>query len=378
MKKILSKMDKPLLIVTIIFFIFGLIMIFSASSMESYMRYNYSPYHYFFRELLFMIIGMIVSVFIIIFPTKNYKKLSKVLLFIIFCALLGLLVYGHTANNAVSWYKIGPITIQPSEFAKLITIIYLAVYYEKEKNNLDNQWSIIKPILFIVALTGLVVIQPDLGTGIIIALITLLIFYAVPINKKYRSIFNKIFVGGIIIVAVVLITAGNTILHEYQLERLNFKDPCERYQEDSGYQLCNSFIAFKNGGLKGQGLGGSTQKYLYLPESYTDFIFPIIVEEWGLIVGIIIILAYMFILYRVIKISRNATNLRNSLIAYGIFSYMLTHIMVNLLGVTGLIPLTGVPLPFLSYGGSYTICLMISLGLLQRISIETNNKKIQK
>ena len=374
MKKLLSKMDKPLLIATIIFFIFGLIMILSASSMESYMRYNFSPYHYFFRQGLFLLIGIIIFCFIIIFPTKNYKKLDKFIIGIIILSLIGLLAYGYTANNAASWYKIGPITIQPSEFAKLAIIIYMSVYYEKNKDNLDNQWSIIKPIIVALIIVGLVVIQPDMGTAVIIGLITLIMFYGAPINKKNRSIFNKIFLGGIIVVLLVLVTTGGKFLKDYQLERFNFLEPCERYQEDSGYQLCNSFIAFKNGSLNGQGIGESTQKYLYLPESYTDFIFPIIVEEWGLIIGIVVICMYAFILFRIIKIAREATNLRGSLICYGVFAYLLTHIMINLLGVMGIIPLTGVPLPFLSYGGSYAICLMIALGLVQRVAIESKKK----
>ena len=375
MKKIISKLDKPLLIVTIIFFIFGLIMILSASSMESYMRYNYSPYHYFFRQFIFLGVGLIAFLFMIIFPTKNYKKLDKVLLGIIILSLVGLIFYGHVANQAVSWYKIGPFAIQPSEFAKIVIIIYLAVYYSKNKDKLDNQWNIIKPMIFIIIIAVLVALQPDMGTATIIGLMALFMFYAAPMDKKNRKIFNKIFIGGIILVILVLVVAGGKFLQSYQLDRFNYFNPCDRYQEKTGYQLCNSFIAFKNGGINGQGLGGSTQKYLYLPESYTDFIFPIVVEEWGLIVGIAIILIYMFVLFRIIQIARRANNLRNSLLCYGVFIYILLHIMINLLGVMGVIPLTGVPLPFLSYGGSYTICLMIALGLVQRVSIETNNHK---
>lgn len=371
MRKFFSKLDKPLLIVTTFFFVFGLIMILSASSMESYMRYDYSPYHYFFRELIFLMVGLFAFLFVIIFPTKNYKKLDIILMLIILASLVGLLMYGHNANGAVGWYKIGPFTIQPSEFAKLAIIIYLASYYEKNKESMDIQWNIIKPLLFIVVIVALVAIQPDMGTALIIMLITLIVFYGVPISKNNRGMFNKIFIGGVIIVALVLVTYGNKLLKSYQLERFNFIDPCERYQEDSGYQLCNSFIAFKNGGVGGQGLGGSTQKYLYLPESYTDFIFPIIVEEWGLLVGILLLIGYMFILLRVIRVARRANNLRNSLLCYGVFAYLLTHIMINLGGVMGLIPLTGVPLPFLSYGGSYAICLMIALGLVQRVSVES-------
>ena len=371
MKKLLSKLDKPLLVVTFIFFIFGLIMILSASSMESYMRYNYSPYHYFLRHAIFLVIGFILFCFMIIFPTKNYKKLDIFIIGVIILALIGLPFLGHNAKNAVSWYKIGPITIQPSEFAKVALIIYLSSYYEKNKDRLDNQWNIIKPIIVAFIIIGLVIIQPDMGTSVIIGLITLMMFYGVPISKKNRSIFNKIFLGGILVVVLVFITTGGKILQSYQLDRLNFLDPCERYQDKTGYQLCNGFIAFKNGGLKGQGLGASTQKYLYLPESYTDFIFPIVVEEWGLIVGIVILCAYAFVLFRIIQISRRASNLRGSLICYGVFAYLLTHIIVNLFGVMGMIPLTGVPLPFLSYGGSYTICLKNAMGLVQRVAIES-------
>ena len=380
MKKLLSKLDKPLLVVTFIFFIFGLIMILSASSMESYMRYNYSPYHYFLRHAIFLVLGFILFCFMIIFPTKNYKKLDIFIIGVIILALIGLPFLGHNAKNAVSWYKIGPITIQPSEFAKVALIIYLSSYYEKNKDRLDNQWNIIKPIIVAFIIIGLVIIQPDMGTSVIIGLITLMMFYGVPISKKNRSIFNKIFLGGILVVVLVFITTGGKILQSYQLDRLNFLDPCERYQDKTGYQLCNGFIAFKNGGLKGQGLGASTQKYLYLPESYTDFIFPIVVEEWGLIVGIVILCAYAFVLFRIIQISRRSSNLRGSLICYGVFAYLLTHIIVNLFGVMGMIPLTGVPLPFLSYGGSYTICLMIAMGLVQRVAIEskknTNKTKV--
>ena len=142
--------------------------------------------------------------------------------------------------------------------------------------------------------------------------------------------------------------------------------------------MCNSFIAFKNGGLTGQGIGKSTQKYLYLPESYTDFIFPIIIEEWGVWVGILLIIIYLFIIYRLYRIARRATSLQGSLLAYGVCVYLFLHVAINLIGVMGLGPLTGVPLPFLSYGGSYVISLMIALAIAQRVAIESSNKEMKK
>ncbi|MEE3342678.1 MAG: FtsW/RodA/SpoVE family cell cycle protein [Bacilli bacterium] len=375
MKKIFSKMDKTLLFVTIVFFAFGLLMILSASSMESYMRYETSPYYYFYRQGIFLILGLIVSFFIIRIPTKIYKGFSYLLLLGILVCLGGLTAYGYAANNAVSWFKVGPLNVQPSEFAKIIVIIYLAYYYDRERDQLDDTWKLIKPIIPVLFIFGLVLIQPDFGTAIVIALICFFMFFALPMSKLCRFKFGSlVIVFLVLIIGLFFITKGS-FLKSYQLERFNFKDPCLRYKQDSGYQLCNSFIAFKNGDLTGQGIGRSTQKFLYLPESYTDFIFPIIVEEWGLIVGIIIILLYLFIIYRVYVIAKRAVSLHASLLAYGVCIYIFLHVAINLIGVMGIGPLTGVPLPFLSYGGSYTINLFISLAIAQRVAIESNKMK---
>jgi len=289
-------------------------------------------------------------------------------------AMVGLIIYGQASRNAVSWFQIGPFSIQPSEFAKVFLIIYLAGHYEKKKDELDTQWEVIKPLLLIFVLCVLVALQPDLGTAGAIAIVSLFVFYAVPVKKEIRKSFNKIFIGAIAIILVLFISTKGTILRDYQFKRLYsfLYNPCERYQDEEGYQLCNSYIAFHNGSVTGAGIGASTQKYLYLPDSYTDFIFPIVVEEWGLIVGVLVIVGYGVILYRIFKISRHTKNLGNGLIAYGVFAYILTHITINLVGVMGLGPLTGVPLPFLSYGGSYMLTLFAGLGLVQRISIENN------
>ena len=377
MRRYFSKIDKPLLITTMIFFIFGLVMILSASSMESYMRYGKSPYIYFIKQTAFIGAGSIFFFIVTRIPTKVYKGLSYLVMLLVISALIALTAYGYAAKNAQSWFQLGPINIQPSEFAKVAIILFLASYYNKNKATLNNSWILIKPLIAVFLIFILVAIQPDFGTAIIIALICFFMFFSLPMSKLCRFKFSSIIVVLTFILSLVFIFAKGYVLKPYQLERFNFKDPCERYQEESGYQLCNSFIAFKNGNITGQGIGMSTQKYLYLPESYTDFIFPIIVEEWGLIVGIIILLLYMFIIYRIYVIARKAKDLTGSLIAYGVCMYFFLHISINLMGVMGLGPLTGVPLPFLSYGGSYTISLMIALALVQRVAIESNkiNKK---
>ena len=375
MKKVFSKLDKTLLLMIIAFFIFGLVMVLSASSMESYMRYGYGPYHYFYRQALFIGIGFFLFLIIIHIPTKAYRGITYLFMIGIIAVLGALNIYGHVANSAQSWFKVGGLSIQPSEFAKVIIILFLAAYYERKKEDLDNFKILIWPLILVVIIFLLVATQPDLGTALIIGGITFLIFMSLPIPRKLSKKISLGLVGITIIGACVLFVGSKYFLKSYQLERFNFKDPCLRYQDDSGYQLCNSFIAFKNGGVTGQGIGKSTQKYLYLPESYTDFIFPIIVEEWGATVGVIIVFMYLFVIYRLYRIARRAVNLQGSILAYGVCVYLFLHISINLIGVTGLGPLTGVPLPFLSYGGSYVISLFSSLGIAQRVCIESVSKK---
>ena len=341
------------------------------------MRYHNSVYHYFIRHGIFLVLGFIAFLVAIYFPTNVFKKLSPVLMTILVMSILGLIFYGSAFNASKSWYDLKIITVQPSEIGKIIIILFLANYYNNHKNDLDNQWTLLKPILLTIIIFVLIAMQPDFGTAFVVFGIVILIFYALPLKKDTRSPINKLFIGGIVIVLLVTLLTGGSFLRDYQLKRFNFLNPCERYQEETGYQLCNSLIAFKNGGITGLGIGESTQKYLYLPESHTDFIFPIIVEEWGLFVGLIILALYCFILIRTLNIAKNATNLGNSIIAYGVFAYLLFHMTINLVGVMGIGPLTGVPLPFLSYGGSYTLTLLFSMGLVQRVHYE-NYKKVRK
>ena len=369
-----TKLDKPLLIVMFVFIIFGLIMVLSASSMASYMRYHNSIYYYLIRQGIFVLVGLVGFLVAIYFPTKLFKKISPFLMVVLILSLFGLTIYGESFNASQSWYDLGFITVQPSEIGKIVIILFLAYYYGKHNKELDSQWTLLKPIIICLIVIGFIALQPDIGTAAVIIGIILLIFYALPLKKSSKRPVNRIFLGGILVAVLALILTGGSFLRDYQLKRFQFMNPCERYEEKTGYQLCNSIIALKNGGLTGKGIGESTQKYLYLPESHTDFIFPIIVEEWGLIVGLVIIFGYLFILYRILSIAKKADNLGNAIIAYGVFAYLLFHIAINLIGVLNIGPLTGIPLPFLSYGGSYTVTLLFSMGLVQRVHYEKYKK----
>ena len=367
-KHVLRYVDKPLLILSIILFLFGLVMIFSASNVTSYMNGG-SAYSYFIRQAVFLVISAIICLIIMKFNTKMYGILSHVLLFGVIAVLVLLLIYGKATNYAISWIRIGSMTIQPSEFAKVIMIVWMARYYEMNEKKLNNWLICSVPLLVGMGITFLIVCQPDLGTAIIFALLVGSIFLSVPMPKQVKR--NIIFFIILIVlgVAAFLLMAGKSLIQERQLERFNFLRPCDRLL-DTGNQVCNGYIAINNGGLTGIGLGNSTQKYLYLPYPYTDFIYAVIVEELGVLVGILLIIAYMYVLYRIIKIGKASYTNRGAIICYGVAAYIFLHVAVNLLGLFGLMPMTGVPLPFVSYGGSFTLCLMVSLAVVQRVNIE--------
>ncbi|MBQ3307138.1 MAG: FtsW/RodA/SpoVE family cell cycle protein [Bacilli bacterium] len=367
-------LDKTLFFVSLLLFVFGLIMVFSASNVTAYMSHAVSPYNYFIKQGIFLIVGFVLFLFMLNFTTYAYGKISRVLLLICIGALVALLIYGSSINEAVSWFDVGPFSIQPSEFVKVVTIVFLAEYYEVNRGKLHGWLRSLFPIGICMIVAALIFIQPDLGTTVIYAMIVAVIFFAVPISKEIKFKVMFITVALIALAAIAVIGMGNKILQDRQLSRFMVTDPCSRILDD-GNQVCNCYIAINNGGLTGVGLGNSTQKYLYLPEPYTDFIFAIIVEELGIVTGIALILAYILILYRILVIGRRSKDNRGAIMCYGIAFYIFIHIAVNLLGIMGLIPLTGVPLPFMSYGGSYTICLIASLTIVQKVCIENHAKE---
>ncbi len=375
MGKVFKHIDKPLLITTIILFIIGLIMVFSASNVTAYMTKYVSPYHYFINQGIFLVLGLFLFLIMVRFNTKFYGYISWGLMFIFIALLAVLLVVGKAQNQAVSWFDLGYFSLQPSEFIKIIAIFFLAGFYEERKNRLDSP----RVVLFSLGLCGipaaLIMIQPDLGTTIIYSLIVAAVFYAQPFSTLTKFKTTSYIIGGVVIVLLTAMFLGKNILLERQQSRIdNMSRPCDRLLTD-GNQVCNGYIAINNGGLFGKGLGNSTQKYLYLPEPYTDFIFTIMIEEMGGLFGIAIILMYIFVLYRILAIGRKSYTNRGTTICYGVAVYIFLHIAINLMGIMGLMPMTGVPLPFMSYGGSFTICLIAALTAVQRVSVESGIRK---
>lgn len=376
MKKIIKNIDKPLFIISIILFTLGLIMIFSASNVTAFMKYAASPYRYFYKQLIFLVVSFICSLFLIRFNSKSYHILANFAILSIGIMLILLLIYGSLKNDAASWIDLGFFSIQPSEFAKIIIIIWISCYYDKHKDKLDSYMTVLYPIIVSMVIAGLIFFQPDLGTTIIFSLIVAFIFFMSPISKEIRNKILLIIIGLALVACLILVGGGSNLLTERQMSRLDYSNPCstEKFYGD-GNQVCNGYIAINNGKLFGVGLGNSTQKYLYLPEAHTDFIFAIIMEELGYIGGVAIIILYFLLIGRIIKIGKDSYNTRGFLICMGIAVYITLHIFINLGGIFGIIPMTGVPLPFMSYGGSFAMCLVFALTLVQRINVENRQVK---
>ena len=352
-------------------------MVFSASNVTAYMSHDVSPYNYFIKQGLFLIGGFGISIVILFFNSRSYKILSTLLMVTIIISLIVLLIIGEAQNQAVSWFDFGVISFQPSEFIKIIMIVWMSTYYERNIKHLNKYTNSLIPLGIGGLIAFLIFIQPDLGTTIIFSAIVGIMFLMAPIMPAIKNKTILGLLGAIVFTVLILFSTGQELLLERQMERFNITDPCSRLLT-TGSQVCNGYIAINNGGLFGTGLGNSTQKYLYLPEPYTDFIYAIIVEELGIIIGILIIILYIILLYRIFKIGKNSITDRGALICYGIAFYIILHVVINLGGLFGIMPMTGVPLPFMSYGGSFTLCLMAAIAIVQRISIENRITKSKK
>ena len=378
MKSLFQKMDKPIFFLMIAYSILGLVMILSASSVSAVLRYAVSPSYFFIRQLMFICASFFAGIAIVLrIPTKKYRFLAPLYLLVVLSLLFLVFGYGIIAGGAQSWLDLGFFNLQPTEFAKTALILFMACFYERSiKKHKPFMYNFI-PIIVAIVIFFLVAMQPDFGGAVIIAGIVFFMFLAVPFEKDSKVKIIKYLGIAVIIGGIALLYSGSDLFNSTQLARLKFRSPCSRYMEDTGYQVCNGFIALHNGGLFGVGLGNSSQKYLYLPEAHTDFIFPILVEELGLLVGALVIIGYVYLLYRILKIAKAADSIRNALICYGTFIYILLHLLINFMGILALIPLTGVPLPFLSYGGSFNMNIILILFVVERISIE-NKQNAEK
>ena len=379
LRKIFHDLDKPLLFVSMALFIFGLLNIVTASSRAAVVNYDVSIYYYFYRQLLFIIIGLIMSLIIIKIDTKSYKIIIPAL-FVVVIILNLVALTGEELSGSKNWIDLGFIKLQPSEFSKPIIIVLMAMMFEKYYRKLrtldSKRYNAIGIILFVsMIIPVLIFLQKDFGTLLITLFIVGMMLLASPILKIDKLKSFLLLIGIIALAGLIIYNVQGYILNDQRISRFkSYLDPCGNY-ENGGYQVCNSYIAINNGGLFGLGIGKSKQKYSYIPEPHTDSAFAIIAEEYGIYRCVFIFIGYIIVLWRILIISSKSNTLRGRYMCLGIASYIFVHIFVNLGGMLGLIPLTGVPLPFLSYGGSFVMSLIAALAIVQRVCVESKNQK---
>jgi cell division protein FtsW len=345
----------------------GIIMVFSSSSVWSYFKHKDS-FYYLKRQLAWAFLGFLAMVFFMNYDYWNIKKYEKNIVFIMFFLLVIVLIpgVGVVRNNARRWIGVGTLTIQPSELAKLGMAIYLASGLERKQDDLDNFFKGTLPFLIVTGLVcGLIVKEPHLSAAVLIGLTTIIMLFAAGANIKHLAS-----LGILGFLAVLVLTFSES----YRAKRfLSFLDPWSDIQGD-GYQIIQSLYALGSGGLIGVGLGQSRQKFFYLPEPQNDFIFAIIGEELGFIGASTIILLFAFFIWRGYKIALDTPDLFGKFLATGLTTLIALQFLINIAVVTASMPVTGMPLPFISYGGSSLVITMSEVGILLNISRYTEAK----
>lgn len=345
----------------------GIVMVYSASSAVALKKYG-SDFLFLKKQAFFALIGLIGLVICRHLPYRWYRSMTYPLLALALALLLAIQFtdFGFSAGGAARWLRFGILTFQPSEFARLALIIFLAYSLDKKGDRLKDFYiGFVPHVVVLSAFAACIIGQPDFGSVMILAALTWLMMFVGGVRCLYLF--------GSLIILILPLAYYFLTSSQYRMSRiLGFLNPWQ-YPADEGYQIIHSLMAFGTGGLWGTGIGKGYQKLFYLPEPHTDFIFSIIGEEFGLVGVVIIIVLYAWILFKGIKIARNAPDTFGSLMAIGLTTAMGMQICINM-GVTlGLLPTKGLTLPFLSYGGTSLLLNMASIGILMNIGANINS-----
>lgn len=356
-----KRIDIYLFFAVLILIVVGLIMIYSSSYIWAEYKFD-DAFKYVKNQGLFAIVGIFLIFIISKIDYKIYYEKAGIIFGV--CVILLILVLipgiGNIRNGSRSWFGIGSFGIQPSEFAKIGLIILTSKYLSNSNKFIKDIKKGVIPILGLTLFVfGLIMLQPDFGTGMIIVVSILSMLFVAGVNMKFFIGLGAIGVVGIVVLILIA---------PYRMDRItSFLDPWSD-PLGTGFQIIQSLYAIGPGGLLGQGFLNSRQKHFYLPEPQTDFIFSILSEEFGVLGVVIVAILFLLVLYRGIKIALNCDNLFGKYLAFGMVFQILIQAVMNLMVVIGLIPVTGVTLPFLSYGGSSLLVSMVSIGMILNIS----------
>ena len=355
----LQKIPISVLFFITIICIYGFVILYSAAGGQI------EPWAY--RQIIIFCIFMPFSLIISLIDTRFIYKFSYLLYFVVLLLLVTVTIAGKTAMGATRWIDLGIFHIQPSEPAKIAIVLMLARYFHSNQNqNILSITNLIIPIIGLLIPVALMIKQPDLGTGIITIIVATIIFFAIGVRTLYFVIVG---VGCLVSLPVIW-----SLLHTYQKNRvLIFLDP-GREPLGAGYNIIQSKIAIGSGGFFGKGLLNGTQSHLsFLPEYETDFIFSFLTEELGFIGGLILLMLYFMLIVSSLAVAINSKSTFTKLMVVGLTSIFFSHVFINIAMVMGMMPVVGVPLPFVSYGGTMMVTMLISFGLIMNAGVHQHN-----
>lgn len=354
--------DYSLLFVTLFLVAFGLVMVYSTSSYTAELKEGSATY-YLQRQGVFALAGIAAMLLVAMLDYHWWKKWSLLMMYAAIGLLALVLVVGKASHGAVRWLQIGPLRFQPSEAAKIVMILFTA-HMATIKAARIGDFKIMSKVLILPIIAVALIAKENLSTGIICAAISLMIvFVTSPKIKQFLAM------GGIVAVLLGIFL----LIASYRLERINIWLHPENYE--TGYQTLQALYAIGSGGLFGKGLGQSIQKLGFIPESHNDMIFSVICEELGLFGAICVVALFVLLIWRCVIIAMSAPDLYGALIVVGVITHIAVQVIINIAVVTNTFPPTGVPLPFISYGGTALLGLLLEIGLVLSVARQIHMPK---
>lgn len=361
-------LDWPLILAVIALTVIGLVVIYSASYSQL-LAAGMSPWHYVQRQLIAFGLGLVAAVVIVSLDYRAWARWSRVI-YITAMSLLGIVLFlGKAVFGSQRWVRLGPLNLQPSELAKIALVLVLAKFFEKEENALSLQ-GVAKAFALVLVPMGLILLQPDLGTAAIFIGLFFTMWYVGNGRTKHIIIAGVVLVVGSLAVIVISLQGWVSIIKPYQLTRiLVFLDP---YSDPSGagWNIIQSIIAVGSGGFFGKGVLNGTQSSLhFLPANHTDFVFSVVAEEFGFLGSVVVLALYVFMLWRGLRIAALAKDTYGTLLATGATGIFFFHLIINVGMTLGFMPITGLPLPFITAGGSITLTSLMAVAIILNVGL---------
>ncbi|MBO0412100.1 FtsW/RodA/SpoVE family cell cycle protein [Enterococcus hulanensis] len=375
-------LDYSILIPYLILTVIGLIFVYSSTS-YLLITNDANPTSLVMNQGIFWVLSLIAISLMYKMKTDVLKSQQLIIFatYLIFILLIVVFFVGEEVNGAKGWIRIGSFSMQPAEYLKIMVVWYLSYILSKRQETIQDNFvtDMKRPLLLVFAMIFLVAIQPDMGNAAIITLLALILLLASGVNWVYSLIIGGTGILGSVLVIEVLTRFGSAIFPgklQYIFSRFeSFKNPF-KYELDQGHQMVNGYYAMFNGGWFGRGLGNSIEKKGFLSEAHTDFIFSIVIEEVGLIGALVILAILIFMIARIYLVGIRSKKPFNSLICIGIGSLLLLQVFINLGGILGIIPLTGITFPFLSQGGNSLLVLSVGVAFALNISADEKRTKL--